>query len=155
MRARASGQWDRVRGDQARCVCILEQGGRQPRPRQGVGFVGEIWVRDDSTRQGKANSECRNESACDGRERHGLVERERENTLTTIIPLFLTIIRRIQDLGGTMINPILHHTTVSNNKITLIKDSLRLSRQLKLKPSCKLHTRPCQHPTRSSAPSRN
>ena len=73
--------------------------------------------------------------------------------LTNIIPLFLTILRRIMDIGGTTINPILHNTTVSNP--TLIKDSRRSSRQLNHKHTRKLHTRPRRHPTRSSAPSRN
>ena len=61
--------------------------------------------------------------------------------LIIIIPLFLTILRRIMDIGGTMMNPILHSTMVSKNKPTLIKDSHRLSRRLNCKPSCKLHAR--------------
>ena len=75
--------------------------------------------------------------------------------LASIIPLFLTILRRITDIGGTTINPILHNTTVRNNKHTLIKDSRRSSRRLNRKPSRKLHARPRRHPTQSSALSRN
>ena len=67
--------------------------------------------------------------------------------------LFLTIPRRIMAIGGTMINPILHNTTV--NKITLIKDNRRTSRRLNHKHTCKLHAKPRRHPTRSSARSRN
>ena len=67
--------------------------------------------------------------------------------------LFFTILCRIMAIGGTTINPILHNTTVS--KITLIKDSHSSSRRLNLKHTRKLHARPRQHPTRSSARSRN
>ena len=52
--------------------------------------------------------------------------------------MFLTILRRITDLGGTTINPILlRHTMVSNNinNLTLIKDSRCLSRRFNCKPS--------------------
>ena len=73
--------------------------------------------------------------------------------LTNIIPLFLTILRRITDIGRTTINPMLHNTTVS--KPTLIKDSHRSSHQLNHKHTRKLHIRPRSHPTRSLARSRN
>ena len=73
--------------------------------------------------------------------------------LTNIMSLFLTILRRITDIGGTMINPILHNTTVS--KPTLIKDSRHSSHQLNHKNTCKLHARPRRHPIRSSVLSHN
>ena len=57
--------------------------------------------------------------------------------LTNIIPLFLTILRRIMAIGGKTINPILHNTTV--NKITLIKDNRRSSRRLNHKHTRKPH----------------
>ena len=64
--------------------------------------------------------------------------------------------RRMQDIGGTTIKPILHNSMVSSNKnLTLIKDSRRSSCQLNRKPSCKPHARPRRHLTRSSVQSRN
>ena len=78
------------------------------------------------------------------------------HTLTIIIPLFLRILHRIHDLGGTTINLILHNTTVSNNNnLTLIKDIRRSSRQLNHKSTRKLHARLRRHPIRSSAQSHN
>ena len=73
--------------------------------------------------------------------------------LTKIIPLFLTILRRIMAIGGPTINPILHNITVS--RITLIKDRRRSSHQLNHKHTLKLHAKPRRYPTRSSARSRN
>ena len=70
-----------------------------------------------------------------------------------IIPLFLTILRRIMAIGGTTINPILHNTMIS--KITLIKDSRHSSHRLNHKHTRKIHAKPRRHPTRSSARSRN
>ena len=67
--------------------------------------------------------------------------------LTNIIPMFLIILSRITDIGGTMTNPILHNTMV--NKTTLIKDSRRLSSRLNDKHTRKLHAKPRLHPTRS------
>ena len=65
--------------------------------------------------------------------------------------LFLTILCRIMDIGGTMINPILNNTTFSNNKPALIKDSRRSSDRLNRKPSRKLHASSTQAP-RQTAP---
>ena len=56
-------------------------------------------------------------------------------------------------IGGTTINLILHNITVS--KITLIKDRRRSFRRLNHKHTRKLHAKPRQHPTRSSARSHN
>ena len=67
--------------------------------------------------------------------------------LTNIIPLFLTILRRITDIGGTMINLI--------SKITLIKDIRRSAPRLNHKHTRKFHARPRRHPTRSSMRSHN
>ena len=53
----------------------------------------------------------------------------RVHTLNIIIPLFSIILCKMLDLGGTMINPILHRTMVSsNNPPTRMKDNRRLSR---------------------------
>ena len=78
------------------------------------------------------------------------------HTLTTIIPLFSIILRRMQDFGGTMINLILRNTTVSNNNHpTPIKDSRRSSRRLNHKLTRKHHARPRWHSIQCSEPSRN
>ena len=55
----------------------------------------------------------------------------------------ITILRNMQDLGGTTINPILHHTTVNNNinNLTQIKDSCRSSRRRNNKLTSKPHAR--------------
>ena len=66
----------------------------------------------------------------------------------------LRTLRRITDIGGTTINPIIKNTTVSN-KPTLTKDSRRSSHRLNHKHTRKLHVRPRRHSTRSSALSRN
>ena len=67
----------------------------------------------------------------------------RVDTLTIIIPLFLIILHRIQDLGGTTINPIVHYTTVSNNNNPRpIKDSHHSSHWVNHKRTRNLHARP-------------
>ena len=81
----------------------------------------------------------------------------RVHTLTIIIPLFSIILCKIDDLGGPTINPILHHTMVSNNinNPTQIKGSRHSSRRRNRKLTRKPHARPHRHPIRSSAQSRN
>ena len=70
------------------------------------------------------------------------------HTQIIIIPLFsIRILCSMQDLGGTMIKPIIHLTTVSHNinNPTPIKDSRRLSRKRNRKPTRKPHTRTHRH----------